>query len=345
MTAHLLLRLVVTLGVLARPLLATAEAPPSGPSVAETEQLERAQAQLRAGDFERAWELAAPLVAAHSRHIGVQLLGCSLRGTLAPREAATHQLCARAARLAEAAGHPGLVTFELWVAAGALDRALAALRGVGRRFKEDPATPASDWADLARRFASISAVSFGELALRRAGRSEATEETRRWLLRLRRKYGLPPDRMASGVAAAAEPEYAAAQDAILELLHADRLREASRAIDALAERFSKAPGAALLRCEHDLRRSRRRGQTACEAAITQFPDAVEPRVLLGFAALEAGDLEEAGVLLEKALELDPERFGVWRALSQTYEKRGDTLRLDALRSRFRARFRRDLTPR
>jgi tetratricopeptide (TPR) repeat protein len=193
-----------------------------------------------------------------------------------------------------------------------------------------PSSGTPVWLAIAEQSIGLGALTDADKALGHSGSGSAVDEVRAHLVRTRRWYGLPAER----VPAAAEPAYVQSFDALVKLKdHPDEALE-----KALAS-YPEAPGLLMLACESRLRAGRyRQARALCQTALDGFPELARAHYLLALAHLDEGRRADAATQLRQAIELAPEQRVHWEALGTVYRMAGQRDDLRALGAEYQKRF-------
>jgi hypothetical protein len=151
----------------------------------------------------------------------------------------------------------------------------------------------------------------------------------------RRRVALP----SATLPAEREPAYVAAFRQTGEALSTLNASEARASVEAFETAFPGTAGADVLACDLALRAGRvAEARRRCEAALAKFDQATYALILGGVIAARARRDADAEKQLRRAIALDPEEPGAWRALANVYRSNGSRTLLDQLESQHRALF-------
>jgi tetratricopeptide (TPR) repeat protein len=289
-----------------------------------------------------AWNELEPLLQAYPGNASIRLLACRVRlAEHPPDHPDARSVCERAIELAPADPGPYLVLASAHVARGDVPAAQALLVSASERMAKLPdATPAA-WLELAAAHQQLGNVTAAEQAVARAGATEHPVQT--WAVRVRARYGLPPNAARFRIGPTEEGAYVAAVRAVLDLTYAGKLTEAEQAASKAEKRWPRAPGLLAARCDLSFRQGNAsRATQQCKAAIAGYDGAAWAHYLLGVLILRGRDTKAGIASLRKAITADPELAQAWRALGKALERAGDKAALETLRSEYQQRFRQTL---
>lgn len=305
---------------------------------AAADQYGRAEALLAQGDHAGALLALEPLLQAYPAHSQLRMLGCKIelaRGGAKDKKAVP--MCERAAELSPGV-EPAVVLASARIAAGDAGGARTTLAGAEARIaKLAPDQAAGAWLALAAQYRAMSAVTWTEDALAKAG-APADHEIARWVATTRIRYGLP--REGAKLAPADDAAALAAVRGVLDLVYANKLAAATRAAAAAEKRWPALPGLLAARCDLDLRRGSL-GSARALCARAARGGSSWGTYLLGIIELKGtgAAATAAGIArLRAAIAADPELGQAWRALSKALGRANATAELEQLRRDYQARF-------
>jgi tetratricopeptide (TPR) repeat protein len=172
------------------------------------------------------------------------------------------------------------------------------------------------WLGIARAYHQLNAITRADAAIAHAGKTPEAETTRAHLLRSRRLYGLTPG---GSISADAEPAFIKTIDKLNKDLADKKLVPAE--YEAALKTYPNAPALLMIDCETKLRKNKRpAAEKLCREALAGAPELSRAHYLLGLSETDSPRREDGAKHLEKALELDPDDVGTWKALADLYRK-------------------------
>ena len=192
------------------------------------------------------------------------------------------------------------------------------------------------WAYLANLYQRAGCLAWAEEAAKRAQDPKAEEAIHKWVTRTRRWLGL-------GAAGQVPPEKEGELVAQLEQLQERMFQEPQKslrpAVEALRESFPDAPAPYAAQCALGYRSGNlAEAKKSCERALALDDEAIQAHYLLGLTYLAVRQSKSASTHLERAIQLDPECEGCWRALMNAYRSSNNKRELSALKARYEQQF-------
>ena len=283
------------------------------------------------------------LLVAYPGNAALHQLRCeiSLRapGVAAP---ATRAACARAAELAPGDPAPHLAVAEALAGAGDPAGARAELAEAERKIANLPAGAPEAWRRVIALYQGMGALAWTEDAIARAGLTG--DPVAQQVAQVRARYGVPRGKVPADQEAALVK---AVRDA-LDLVYANKLGDAERALVTAERRWPAAAGLLGARCDLELRRGQAEAaRAACARALAADPRASWALYLSGVLALR--DTTPAGTRagierLKQAIAVDPELGQAWRTLAKAYARAKDRPALEQLGRDYAERFGQPLPP-
>jgi hypothetical protein len=316
-------------------------ASPSGLTGPAREQYEHAVRLAASGKPAEALAELEALVAAYPATPDVRLAICQGRIALdGPTAATASKACDRALEVAPDDPRPHLALAQALAGRGgpgdraaALGRLTAVEAMAGGR--------AEVWAALVELYQAQQLVTLTERALDRlaAAKPGADADGRAWLLRIRGRYGLPPDGTRWKIAVTDEPDYVAAVRELLDLIYADKFADAKAKAKAAEKRWPGAPGVLAARCDLALRQQQAAAARAlCDQAIAAWSGAAWALYLRGVLLVGSGKTAPAIASLRAAIAAEPSLAQAYRTLAKALDRAGDRAGREALAIEYQARF-------
>jgi hypothetical protein len=234
----------------------------------------------RAGRYDQAWSVLAPLESRHARDREVRGLLCRLawrRPPDAARVTVVEMACRAAAEIAPAEAQPQLYLADAYLTAKRSE-ARASLERARELLDADTTALPETWQLLAGLLERASLPTLAERAARHAdGDTRAAVAVR--AAAMRRRVGLPGPGEKQWLTPAEESDYI---HAVEEARAAFGSPTESAAIDAAVAKAG-APVASLLRCEAALKARRlAAGRSACRSLLAASPSSSLPSLLAAF---------------------------------------------------------------
>jgi tetratricopeptide (TPR) repeat protein len=272
--------------------------------------LNQALDAARAGQLDRAWELASSVEKRLPREPEVRVMMCQLAASRpqdASRGALVESACRQALAVVPRDVRAVLALAEAWPPGD--DRGLTQAVRADELLGEQKDAPPEVWNMMARLYTQQDLPSLAEKAAQH-GDAATRERVQTWAARARRRYVFPT---------AMTPAHERAW------MHAvDQARQHPAMTPSLSKSiFCDAADAqlfvALVRCEVDGRTGRASAKAACDSVLKVNADASRAHLGLGLLGLKSPDVKAAIAELRRAIELDPDEENAWQALAWLYQ--------------------------
>jgi Flp pilus assembly protein TadD len=270
------------------------------------------------------------------------LESCYVAQARSPRADATLATCRRAVAAPGARSEALLLLGRVLVARKQVAEAVEVLAHAEAELSAGAPEPKA-WVYLAQLYARSDTCTGAERAAKRAPDDPAALQVVKDCTQQRRSVALPRD--VKGVPVEREHDYVEAIQKAQRDVDARHTEQVRVRVLEMEKAFPGSPGPPLIACisaggEKDATQTR----TSCTAAIAAAPEAFVAWLLLGKVAISESRWEDAGKCLQRAIELDDNIGEAWRRLAAVYIHVGDRPALTALRSRYRQKFKGDLSP-
>lgn len=272
--------------------------------------LNQAIEAARAGQLDRAWELASSVEKRLPREPEVRVLMCQLAAARPPdasRGALVESACRQALEVAPREVRAVLALAEAWPPGD--DKGLAQAVRADELLGEQKDAPPEVWNMLARLYTQQNLPSLAEQAAQH-GDAATRERVHTWAARTRRRYVFP-----ATLTPAHERAWVRAMDQARE--HPAMTPSLSRS--STGEAADAALFVALVRCEVDGRTGRASAKAACDTVLKANADASRAHLGLGLLGLKSPDVKAAIAELRRVIELDPDEETAWQALAWLYK--------------------------
>jgi tetratricopeptide (TPR) repeat protein len=306
---------------------------------AALEEFERVRGLGKSGQTEAALRELDNLLIAYPANATLHELKCELMiakpGVADPK---TRAACTRTAELAPGDPTVHFAVGEALAKTGDLGGARTELEQAQMKIANLMTGRDDAWRRLVGVYVGLGALTWAEDAIA-AGKLDK-DPAAAGIAQTRARYGVP--RGSKHVRPEAEAALVTAVRNALDLVYANKIGEAERAL-AMAER--KWPGAAGLsaaRCDLYLRTGHvDSARAACARSLATDPDDSWALYLSGVLALK--DTGESGTKtgvaqLKRAIEVDPALGQAWRALGKAYQRAKDQVAFAQLAQDYQARF-------
>lgn|GEM_PF-3679339 len=192
------------------------------------------------------------------------------------------------------------------------------------------------WAYLANLYQRAGCLTWAEEAAKRADDRNAEEAIHKWVVRTRRWLGLG---VAGQVPPEKEGELMTQLGELQERMYQDSRKAVQPTVDALRKAFPDVPGPYVAQCALVYRGGNlAEAKKSCERALALDDEAIQAHYLLGLIDLAVRQSKSASTHLERAIQLDPECEGCWRALMNVYRSNNNKRELSALKARYEQQF-------
>jgi predicted Zn-dependent protease len=285
-----------------------------------------------AGDYPKAQQLIAPLVARYPRSAMVQELSCSIA-----QEAHNDELaaCRRAAGLANASMATLLLTAHLEIAAGNQTNAIPLLNRGEAKLTKEP----TGWLYLAQLELTAGALTAAERAAKNA-KSKKGADIAAESARTKAFIGFPKQPLNDR-----EAEYVVAALAAHDQIDKGKFDAALAKALELEKTFPGTPAAAVVACRVRSRgKSLEQIQGACGEAAKGAPGAFLPQYILGLVESAQSRWPDAEASLRRAIEIDGSTREVWASLAAVQLKQNKTAAAQESREKYKERFGSPLLP-
>lgn len=303
-------------------------------AAADAQTLKEATAAYQAGRLELAENQLVPLVARYPENAQVQSLACIVDGDVRPGFA--KEECASAARRFPEQPYAPMVLARLQLNADDHEGAAKSIATFRARLVGASASNRQLWGNLAMLSRAEGQISWAEEAAAQMEPGQVADEMKSWATRTRRWLAIPSK---GAIPTDREWRFGQLVHDVEKQLDRGSLAKAKSSMAKLEKEFPNAPMHSVLECGVEFRAGRfEKAESACRAALSRAPEAVEAHYLSALIGLRRTKRAEAQAQLEKVIALDPTYRDAWVTLGTLYRSFGMQREREALRPRFRAQF-------